>query len=31
MKEWYPNKKAKVYVPDPTWPTHRNIAERAGF
>jgi aspartate aminotransferase len=31
MKEWYPNKKAKVYVTDPTWPTHRGIAERSGF
>jgi aspartate aminotransferase len=31
MREWYPNKKAKVLVPDPTWPTHRGIAERAGF
>jgi len=31
LKEWYPNKKAKVYVSDPTWPTHRGIAERSGF
>lgn len=31
MKEWYPNKSAKIYVPDPSWPTHRGIAARAGF
>jgi aspartate aminotransferase len=31
MKAWYPNKTAKVYVPNPTWPTHRGIAEKAGF
>jgi aspartate aminotransferase len=31
LKQWYPNKDAKVYVPNPTWPTHRGIAEKAGF
>ena len=31
LREHYPNKNAKVYVPDPTWPTHRGIAEKAGF
>jgi len=31
LRQWYPNKNAKVYVPDPTWPTHRGIAEKAGF
>lgn len=30
-KEWYKNKDATVYVPDPTWPTHMGIATRAGF
>ena len=31
IKEWYHNKDAVVYTPDPTWPTHRGIATRAGF
>jgi aspartate aminotransferase, mitochondrial len=31
LREWYPNKKAKVYVADPTWPTHKGISQRAGF
>jgi aspartate/tyrosine/aromatic aminotransferase len=31
LRQWYPNKNAKVYVPDPSWPTHRGIAEKAGF
>ena len=31
MKQWYPYKDAKVYVPDPTWPTHVGIANRAGY
>lgn len=31
IKEWYQNKNAKVLTPDPTWPTHRGIATRAGF
>uniref|UniRef100_A0A7S3FUM4 Aspartate aminotransferase n=1 Tax=Strombidium rassoulzadegani TaxID=1082188 RepID=A0A7S3FUM4_9SPIT len=31
LKDWFPNKNAKVYVPDPTWPTHRGIAEKAGY
>lgn len=31
LQDWYPNKKAKVFVADPTWPTHKGIAGRAGF
>ena len=31
MKLWYPNKTAKIFCPDPTWPTHKGIAGRAGF
>lgn len=31
LKEWFPNKDAKIFVPEPTWPTHRGIAEKSGF
>jgi aspartate/tyrosine/aromatic aminotransferase len=31
LRTWFPNKEAKIYVPDPTWPTHRGIAEKSGF
>jgi aspartate aminotransferase len=31
LREWYPNKSAKILTPDPTWPTHRGIANKAGF
>ena len=31
LREWFPNKDAKIMVSDPTWPTHRGIAARAGF
>ena len=31
LRTWFPNKEAKIYVPDPTLPTHRGIAEKAGF
>jgi aspartate aminotransferase len=31
LKEWYLKKNAKVFIPDPSWPTHKGIAERAGF
>ena len=31
LREWYPNKNAKIYVSNPTWPTHKGIAARAGF
>jgi len=31
LRQWYPNKAAKILVPDPSWPTHRGIAEKAGF
>ena len=26
MKDWYPNKKAKILIPDVNWPFHRQIA-----
>jgi aspartate aminotransferase len=31
LKGWYPNKNAKIYVSTPTWPTHKGIANKAGF
>jgi len=31
LREWYPNKDAKIMIPDPTWPTHNGIAAKAGF
>lgn len=31
LRTWFPNKEAKIMVPDPTWPTHRGIAEKSGF
>lgn len=31
LKEWHPNKKAKVYCPSPTWPFHYPISEKCGF
>jgi len=31
LRGWYPNKSAKIYVPDPSWPTHHGIATKAGF
>ena len=31
LKEWYPNKSAKVYCPSPTWPFHYPISENCGF
>jgi aspartate aminotransferase len=31
LRQWYPNKNAKVYVPNPTWPTHVGISNKAGF
>jgi aspartate aminotransferase len=31
LRQWYPNKNAKVYVPNPTWPTHVGISQKAGF
>jgi aspartate/tyrosine/aromatic aminotransferase len=27
----YPNKSAEVLIPNPTWPIHRTISEKAGF
>jgi aspartate aminotransferase len=31
LRQWYPNKNASVYIPDPSWPTHKGIATQAGF
>jgi aspartate/tyrosine/aromatic aminotransferase len=31
LREWHPNKAAKVYCPSPTWPFHYPIAEKCGF
>ena len=31
MRASFPNKGAKVYVPDPSWPTHKGIAAKSGF
>jgi aspartate aminotransferase len=31
LKAFYPNKNAKVWAPDPTWPTHHGIAAKSGF
>lgn len=31
LKEFHPNKTAKVYCPEPTWPFHYPIAERSRF
>jgi len=31
LRGTFPNKSAKVYVPDPSWPTHHGIAAKGGF
>jgi len=31
MKKWYNNHRAKVFVPSPTWPTHKQIIRDAGW
>jgi aspartate aminotransferase len=31
LRQWFPNKNAKIYVSTPTWPTHKGIANKAGF
>uniref|UniRef100_A0A7S3N2D6 Aspartate aminotransferase n=1 Tax=Strombidium inclinatum TaxID=197538 RepID=A0A7S3N2D6_9SPIT len=31
MHKFFPNKSAKVWVPTPTWPTHKGIANAAGL
>jgi aspartate aminotransferase len=31
LKDWWPNKTAKVFIPDPSWPTHFGIATKAGL
>lgn len=31
LKDWHPNRKAKVYCPSPTWPFHQPISKKSGF
>lgn len=31
MSEWYPHKDIDVYVPAPTWPLHRGLAQKVGY
>jgi len=31
LRDWYPNKDAEVYLPNPTWPLHRNLTNLCGF
>ena len=31
LQQFYPNKSAEVYVPNPTWPVHRTIPDRVGL
>ena len=31
LKEYYPKKDAKIYMPEQTWPLHRGLADRAGI
>jgi aspartate aminotransferase, mitochondrial len=31
LRLWFPNRDAKVYVSDPTWGNHKQIAAKAGF
>lgn len=31
MSAWYPHKDIDVYVPAPTWPLHRGLAEKVGY
>ena len=31
LQQFYPNKKAKVLIPDQTWPVHRSISDKVGF
>jgi len=31
LRLWYPNRDAEVYVSDPTWGNHKQIAAKAGF
>jgi aspartate aminotransferase, mitochondrial len=31
LAQFYPNKNAEVYVPNPTWPVHKTIPERVGL
>jgi len=31
LRQWYPKKDAEIYIPDPSWPTHKSIAIQSGF
>jgi aspartate aminotransferase len=31
LRNFFPNKNAEVYVPDPTWPIHKTVQDRIGF
>lgn len=31
LSNFYPNKTAEVFVPNPTWPVHNNLPERCGM
>jgi aspartate/tyrosine/aromatic aminotransferase len=31
LSQFYPNKNAEVYVPNPTWPVHKTIPDRVGM
>ena len=31
LKNFYPNKNAEVYIPDPTWPIHKTVQDRVGL
>jgi len=31
FKGWFPNKHAKILISNPSWPTHKGIATRAGY
>jgi aspartate/tyrosine/aromatic aminotransferase len=31
LKIYFPNKKAKVYIPSPSWPIHQSISDTVGF
>ena len=31
MRKWYNNHRAKVFIPDPSWPIHMKMANAAGF
>lgn len=31
LRDWYPHKDVDVYMPNPTWPLHRNLAGLTGW